>query len=343
MARVERIRFAWPYRWLFLLAAFCCAPLPSYATDVVFLKLVDQTVPSIAGLLRADQMGAFRDEAIALNIVGDGSENDLRKDISRVEVYLLPADKFLSMRAKGIKLTSFAVNAADSAVRLYFRRGSGVHALSDLTGRSIGCRCTTSETIVLELLLEKNGISKSGLTEVPHSGPDQLLTGGVDVLIASVGFDAPPEQEAKLNMQASASALSAAQIDSLDPRSFGVHVPGTFFATSEETLRKDPSVIVRFLRAVIKGWENVYEDTNASAKLLSERAPQLTRASLQSTLDLQRDYILPGGQRFGETSRSKLGELYSFMLRRRLLPAAIDLLGAIDERPLLDAYRRPRE
>ncbi len=60
---------------------------------------------------------------------------------------------------------------------------------------------------------------------------------------------------------------------------------------------------------------------------------------LKRIFEQQREFLRPGGARFGETLRNRWNDLYAFMLQRRLLKRPIDLSRAKDPKLLAEAYR----
>lgn len=300
------------------------------------LKLVDQSVASAAGLILARSEGLFTREQLSVQIeshpttpeVGDHSDN---------VVLLVSAREYLRQRANGAPLRAFATNHADSPVSVFFRKDRMIRAPEDLVGKSIGYAGDPDSQIIFEWFLQKAGISRAKLKEVPSADWHALISGELDVMTARTGIDDPITLSARYPREAYAFSKAGIGLDFLDPRAYGVHAIGSVYATSEQAF-SNADRLVRFLRAAIAGWSLVYDDTAKAARYLP--SPEFDSAGFQSALERQRNYLRPGGQRYGEISRSRFSDLYQFMLQRRLVSTQLDFSRAVDERLIVEAYRR---
>lgn len=300
------------------------------------LKLIDQSVASAAGPILARNEGLFARENLSVQLENQPTTAQLSDRQDNV-VLLVSAREFLQQRAKGVSLRAFATNHADSPVSLFYRKDRRIRAPEDLVGKSIGHAGYADGQIVFEWLLQKAGISRANLKEVPSADWHALISGDLDVITARTSIDDPITLSARDPRNVSAFHNAGIDFDFLDPRAFGVHAIGSVYATTEQTF-SNADRLVRFLRAVTTGWSLVYDDTTKAARSLS--SAEFDSMALQGALERQRDYLRPGGQRYGEISRSRLSELYQFMLQRRLVSTQLDLSRVVDERSILEAYRR---
>ncbi|MCK1396160.1 ABC transporter substrate-binding protein [Bradyrhizobium sp. 1] len=298
-------------------------------TTPVVLQLVDQTDVSAAGAIVALKAGLFAKYGLSVRIENiDGGDASLQKG-DAIVIRLQNAREFLIARAAGVPLVVIASNYIDSSVVFYFRRDRKIRSPDDLVAKKVGYDSKSDTGFVFEWFLGKNSVSRSSLTEVATSaGPSGILDNTLDVLVGHAGVE---------NV---AFERNGVDYDVLDPRQYGVHIPGTAYLTTEANIRQNPDAIIRFLQALIAGWDLVYIDLDRTASML---APPGSRESeiglLRRSLEQQREFLRPGGARFGEVLKHKWSEIYAYMFQKRLIRSPIDLSRATDQKLLTEAYR----
>jgi ABC-type nitrate/sulfonate/bicarbonate transport system substrate-binding protein len=284
---------------------------------------------SRAGALVASKEGFFARQGISVRFSNAQEREDRSDDGSTVIVHLQNARDFLIARAAGAPLVAIAGNYVDSSVTFFFRRDRNIRSAQDLAGKSIGYDPNSDTGLIFEWFLANNPVARSTITERPtNAGLQGLMDNSVDVVLGHSGLD---------NLE-----LGKAGIDygTLDPRAYGVHALGTVYVTSESNVRQKPETLVRFLRALIAGWDHAYNDPDQAVLLLASPSDsEAQRNALKRALQQQREYQRPGGVRIGEALRSRWIDLYTFMSQRRLIRAPIDLSKATDTKLLTEAYR----
>lgn len=321
-----------------ILLAFLWTSSASSETEAlqrIRLTTIEQTPVSLAGAIVAEKMSLFERNGIAV-VITEGKPEQALQDETEPSIYLLPARRFLQLRSRGARIIAVAANQSDAPIRLWFKDSKEHPTADSLKNKTIAYDPDTDAGVALDWLLQKARISRATITEVTYTYSSAETPAAV--LVSSVGNDDSVTRQFILEARRGHSVLKW-----LDPRSAGVHLPGSVYATAERMLVNKPELISKFLKSLIAGWEAVYSDTVSAAATISTASSNLTNSDLQLALEEQRDYVRPLGQRFGDLSRLKIGNLYSFLLHRRLLDRTIDLAAAIDERPLIRAYRESRE
>lgn len=295
----------------------------------VVVELVGPRDISLAGALVASKEGFFAQQGLSVRFFNPQEFDTSSDDGSTVIVRLQNARDFLIARATGAPLIAIAGNYVDSSVTFFFRRDRNIRSAQDLAGKSIGYDPNSDTGLIFEWFLAKNSVARSTIAERPiNPGLQGLLNNSVDVVLGHSGLD---------NL-----ALEKAGVDygTLDPRAHGVHALGTVYVTSESSVRQRPETLVRFLRALIAGWDYAYNYPDKAAALLTSATDSdAQRNALKRALQQQREYQRPGGIRFGEALRSRWSDLYTFMSQRRLIRAPVDLSRATDTKILTEAYR----
>jgi ABC-type nitrate/sulfonate/bicarbonate transport system substrate-binding protein len=289
--------------------------------------------PAFAGEMVATRAGLFEREDLHIDLrAGRDAINPIASVVDGSDTFgVTRADSFLLARGKGARIVAFAAGFIESPAVFYALKKSGVRAPWDFAGHRIGRRVGDDTSIVYDALIEKLGLPRSRITEVPVAGDlSMLLRGDVDVWPGHVG-----DEDYTLNRQG---------VDHLviDPASYGVHLSGSVYFTSDRMITAQPQLVRRFLTGIIAGWDMVYQDYAISVPMVASfDQKRLTPDYVRFALDRQREYLRPIAVRYGEFTEDQWRALQSTLLTQRLLDRTVDLPEAVTYEFLHDAYRKP--
>lgn len=171
-------------------------------------------------------------------------------------------DTLLVARSKGLPLKAVAVVHRNSNFPcLITLKSSGITKLEQLQDKKIGFFYGHISTDVIRNLLRKNNIK---CTEVDVGFDyNQLITGKIDAQWAftvTAGLELPAK---------------GVEINFISPADYGIPTHGyTIFAT-DETIEKKPEVVLRFLRASLKGVKYTVENPEEANTIFLKKAPKL--------------------------------------------------------------------
>ena len=289
--------------------------------------------PSFAGEMVAAKAGLFERGGLQMELrAGHDAASPIASVVDGSDTFgITRADSFLLAREKGAALVAFAGGFIESPAAFYTLKTSGLRTPSDFAGHRIGRRVGDDTSIVYEALIEKLGLPRSRITEIPVGAELSMLLGGdVDVWPGHVGVD-----DYALNQH-------HADYFVIDPASYGVHLTGSVYFTSRRAIAEQPQLVQRFLDGLIAGWGTVYRDYSVSVPMIVAFDPdRLTSEYVRYALDRQREYLRPITARYGEFTEDQWRSLQATLLAQRLLQRAVDLPGAITYEFLRDAYRKP--
>jgi ABC-type nitrate/sulfonate/bicarbonate transport system substrate-binding protein len=306
-------------------------PVPAAAASAS-VRLDGPFDPSFAGEMVAERAGLFAGENLRIELRLGAPEADPIPRVSSGDdtIGIVGAERFLLARGAGMPLVAFAAAYLESPVLLYARETSGIRTPYDFAGKRIGHRAGGDTAIIYDAMMAKLQLPRGETREIP-AGLDlaPLLRDEIDVWPGHVGAEAYALTQAGV----------AANV--ISPASYGVHVPGTVYFASEKTLRDNPSLVRRFLRAVIAGWQLAYDDDAASVPLIASFDPgTLTPDLVRFALAQQREFLRPLGARFGEFDDTHWRSLQDILVQQKLLKEPMDLSRAVTYDFLRDAYRR---
>ena len=265
---------------------------------------------SDAGAIIAQSRGYFDLEDLNVKIVERDTAHQLALSVSETPNAFAVASvfDFLKARAAGQRIVAFASACTRNPIVFYVRRASKIRTVADFVGKTVAYEASAPTAIVFDALIAKNQVSKSSIREVSGAlTVAALISHAIDIL---PGYTS---RESYLLSQA------GEVFDQISPTSFGLNLPGTVYFTSEETLRSNPEIVRKFLRALIRGWDTAYQKENVD---LSTIASMLNIPDLKDVvylLDQQRPLMRPLGRRFAELDLNDLRDALKILVNQRIV------------------------
>lgn len=238
-------------------------------------------------------------------------------------------DTLLVARSKGQPLKAIAVIHRESNFPcLITLKSSGITELSQLQGRKIGFFYGHISTDVLRNLLRKNQIEH---TEVDVGFDyNQLIAGQIDAewaFTVTAGLELPAK---------------GIDINIISPADYGIVTHGyTIFAT-EKTIEEHPDVVLRFLRASLRGVKYTVEHPEEANQSLLERDPTrdevlcLKRQKAYNAVTSNSDQFPPGYM-----DREMFQATYERLVEEGVIEKPFDVTEAYTTQFLEEIYRRP--
>jgi ABC-type nitrate/sulfonate/bicarbonate transport system substrate-binding protein len=296
------------------------------------LRLQGAFGTDFAGEMVAARAGLFEREGLHIELkAGNGEADPVHLVSSGVDLFgVANAGNFLSARAEGAPVVAFAGEYLESPVVFYVPEKSAIRTPNDFFGKRLGYQSGQDTAMIYQALMAKLLLSRSEVHEVRVSSDfAPFLNGTVDVWPGHVGAEAYVFKQRGFGYNV------------LTPAEYGVHVPGTVYFTSERVIRQQPTLVRRFLRAVIAGWELTYADDAMSTPLIASYDPMtLTPELVRFRLQQQREFLRPFGARFGEFEDTHWRSLQDDLVQQRAIKEPIDLSTAVTFDFLRDVYRK---
>jgi ABC-type nitrate/sulfonate/bicarbonate transport system substrate-binding protein len=296
------------------------------------LRLQGAFGPDFAGEMVAARAGLFEREGLHIELKAGNSEADPVQLVSSgFDLFgVANAGNFLSARAEGAPVVAFAGEYLESPVVFYVPEKSEIRTPNDFFGKRLGYQPGRDTAMIYQALMAKLSLSRSEVHEVRVSSDlAPFLNGTVDVWPGHVGAEAYVFKQRGFGYNV------------LTPAEYGVHVPGTVYFTNERAIREQPTLVRRFLRAVIAGWELTYADEAMIVPLIASYDPMtLTPELIRFRLQQQREFLRPFGARFGEFESSHWRSLQDNLVQQRAIKEPIELSTAVTFDFLRDVYRK---
>ncbi len=238
-------------------------------------------------------------------------------------------DTLLVARSKGQPLKAIAILHRNSNFPcLLALKSSGITKLDQLQGKKIGFNYGHISTDVLRNLLRKGSIK---CTEVDVGFDyNQLITGKIDAEWAftiTAGMDLPAK---------------GVEVNVISPADYGIITHGYTIFTTDQTIAERPEVVLKFLRATLRGVKYTMENPEDASKSLFKRDPKLDdavnlkRRKVYETVTSNSDPFPPGYM-----DRAMFQTTYDRLVEEKVIEKPFEVADAYTVKFLEEIYRRP--
>jgi putative hydroxymethylpyrimidine transport system substrate-binding protein len=239
------------------------------------------------GLYMANSKGYFADEGLKVNLYTPADPSTgLQLVASGKDTFTISYQTDLLLaRGVGLGVKSVAAFVQHPLNTLMTLQSSGITKPSQLKGKKIGVAGVSSDEPLLSTMLAADGLTLNDV-EVVNVGFDlmpALLGGTVDGVLGAYAVN-----------EAFLAAQQGKPVNVMNIQDWGV--PDYYellLVASDSTLKDNPAVVEKFLRAMAKGYADAAKDQSAALDELVKAAPDTDRAvetqSLQQVVPLWTD------------------------------------------------------
>ena len=224
------------------------------------LKWVDQG--QFMGFLVADKLGYYEDEDIDIEILPGGvGINPVDVLIAgHTDIAVAWTGNVLPAISLGEDLVNIGQGMQRSAIRLMAFKNRGISTPADITGKSIGTWPGGNE-LEPYAFIEKQGLDRDRDVTLVNQNFDmnQLLNGEIDIASATI------YNEYWLPIEA---GYSEDEFIVFDVEEEGVAMLQDALFVTRQYLKENEDLLVRFLRASIRGWEYAIENPEEAIDII---------------------------------------------------------------------------
>ncbi|MEX2446508.1 MAG: ABC transporter substrate-binding protein [Dehalococcoidia bacterium] len=231
-------------------------------------------LPFVAAYVAKEQ-GFFEDERLDVDIQhSSGQDEHLRLLLEgRVQFATGTAAQTLRMAQEGLPAVAVALFGQRGDQGFVARADSGIESPADFAGRTVGFKAGVVPA-ELDALLRTADLTRD------------------DVQLVSVGFDPREFIEGKvdvypvfLNNEPNVIRNAGVEVQVFDPHEYGVPTLGVAYLAHRETVREDPDLVGRYLRATLRAVRWIEEDPDAAIDIVLQYAEGADPAHQRFLLD----------------------------------------------------------
>lgn len=230
--------------------------------DKVVLQLKWLPQSQFMGYYVAQSKGYYEDEGIDIEILPGGSdiipEQNVYNGVANIGVTWVSS--LMNYQAQGYELQEVAQMFQKSGLLLVSKKDSNITKPEDLKGKKVGNWFGGNEYEVLALL-EKYKLDKDSDLELVQQDytMDQVTEGTIDVASAMT------YNEYGLLLEA---GLKEEELNIIDMNDEDVAMLEDCLFVNSEWAEKNEDLVVRFIKASIKGWQDACKDPEGAAQIV---------------------------------------------------------------------------
>ncbi len=256
----------------------CASALPAAAQEKMQLQLNWFQLADHSPIYLAMKKGYYKEEGLDLTVLrGSGSADSAKKiDLGQADVGISDAPTVLTAISKGANLKMVAVVYDKAGNNVFFRKSANIKSPKDLVGKKIAVPPADSHRVLWPAFAALHGIKDDSVTlvNVKPEGKQAIVAAG--------------EVDGSFDLYTSYAiwekVLGKGDVGHLLWADFGLPIYGHTYFVNTETIRKNPKLIEKFLRATHKGWRDAKANPAASIDAMVEAVAGLDRATLLATM-----------------------------------------------------------
>ncbi len=235
------------------------------APDKVSVRLLWLAQSQFAGVYIAKEKGFYRDANLDVDIQPGGPEFNPIKMLSTGTNTFAISDGIgvLQARSNGVPVVAVATIFKDTPHCFFARKSSGIKTVRDFAGKKVGIKFGTDTEYVYKAMASKAGLDRSKVKEIPiQFDMARFFSGELDVFS---GYYINEPQIAK---------EKGIDVNVILPADVNVPLVGDCIVTMENTIQTRPSLVARFVKATVKGWEWAAKNQAEAVKIVLKQDPR---------------------------------------------------------------------
>lgn len=246
-------------------------PPPTQSPDSVSIHLGWFPGAGFLGFYAAVEQGFFADENIDVTLIhlSDFSEAEgIAQRVSDREIdFAMGTGVAVPQRQlEGLDIIPFATLFQFGGGTFFARADSGIITPADFEGRSVVVKTPIWQQR-LELLLASVGLTLDDVEQVEEGSLDYFIDGNVDIGAGSVANEVVQVR------------LAGVDIVTFPTDEYGIEAVTGALYTATETLAENEELAVRFMRAVLNGYNWAFENPSDAVDLMLDAYPELAENS----------------------------------------------------------------
>lgn len=311
-------------KWLSLIAVglACAAGAAGAETkalrSVTYLLPAPPTLPAFAPWMVAQQRGYYADEGLEVKFITAKGGADVAKQVGAHNAPLGGGvgDTPIIVRANGIPVKAVAVLGGSSFMHLAVDKDSGIQSVEQLKGKTVGAMSYADTTYFALLgMLKANGLDKSDV-DIQASGPAvwKLFADKKIPALASI-----PEWSINAEM-------AGVNVEIIPADKYFKSMAQAILA-SDKAVKEEPELIAGFVRATLKGLEDIKKDPASAAQDYAKAVPsyQGKEDYVHRVFQLYNKLVYANQERPGEIDAQRVGTLQEFYLKENIIDKKVPL------------------
>ena len=284
--------------------------------DEVTVQLAWYHQTQFAGFYAADQNGYYAEEGLDVTLRASprpGADVPAIVGADEADFGVIAGAALVPARSSGVPVKAVAVIQRQNPIVLVTRADSGIRRPADLPGRTIR-KLDPGTAPTFAAMMGSLGLDPATVHQVDvEFDLDAFAKGQVDAYAVYITSLLPAVHERGLDLNV------------IYPDDYGVHLYGDTLFTSDRLIQEHPDLVLRFVRATLRGWRWVVENAEEAGRLALKYDPALDAdgqvAQMQASLPL----IHTGEDRVGWMRAEVWQGTHDVLLTQVVLAEPVDI------------------
>ncbi|MBI2371373.1 MAG: ABC transporter substrate-binding protein, partial [Deltaproteobacteria bacterium] len=232
-----------------------------------------------------------------------GADGIKRLSAGETDLAMVDPTSLIIARSRGAKMKQLTVFYQRAPFAIYFLKRSGIRTPKDLEGHTIGAPVADANRTIFPAFAQLAGIDPARITWITMEAAAKtpsLLAGKVDAVPQFI-FDHKDMETRGAPLGGTGSFIYA---------DFGLDVYSNGLVATEETMRKRPDMLRKFIAAVVRGYQFTLDNPDEALSFFLKSAPELTKEKARAEIDVLPYLVLTDETKargIGYISEKKLG------------------------------------
>lgn len=300
-----------------ILALTACKTQENPSPDQVSVQLKWIHQAQFAGFYAAETQGYYADENLAVTFVPGGVGVDIFEGVTNgdVQFSVVGADSLIAKRAEGLPVTAIASIYRVNPFLLVAFTDSGITSPRDFVGHTVALSLGYDEA-QFQAMLNTLNIDSSLINIVPYTYDNApFLEGEVDVTVSFAAGSLITLYE----------TTGDRSLTLIWPGDYGVHFYSDTIIVNEAYLDSNPDLILRFLRASLKGHRYAIENPEAAIDATLQYAEIQDRDLQTAMFEASIPLIHTGEDHIGWMRPEVWDEMHDTLLTQGFIQEPLDL------------------
>lgn len=300
---------------LFLILAYGCSrdENSSLPMDKISLRLKWRHQPQFAGFYAAAARGYYQEENLAVTLEPGGPEHNGVGLVAagKNDFGVVAPPELIVRRSQGVPVKAIAVVYRESPLVYFSLDSSGIKKPTDFIGKKV---MVYPRDFVLPALLNKMGIRMTQIQQIPPTFDlAPLFDGRVDIWSGYL-----------INQVVSARSKGY-RLNLIFPHDYGIHTYGDAIIARDDTIRDQPDLVRRFLKASLKGWRWAIQNPQEAALLTLSYNPELDEKRQVAEMEASVPLIHTGRDNIGWMKSDIWRDMHQMLLEQRIISQPVPL------------------
>jgi NitT/TauT family transport system substrate-binding protein len=285
--------------------------------DEVTVQLAWTHRALFAGFYAADQQGYYAEEGLAVSLL---PRSDPAADVNApvmggtAEFGVDYGAGLILARAQGLPVTAIATIYRRHPLVFITLADSGITRPQDFPGHTVRTLTPGSSEVAFRAMMTRLGLDPDSVKQV-DVGFDlsPFLAGDLDIW---PGF---------LNSEVLDARRQGYEVNLILPEDYGVHLYGYTLYTTDQLIEENPDLVLRFLRATLRGWQWAVENPEKAGPLALKYDPTLDAAHQVAIMEASVPLIHTGEDHIGWMRAEVWQGMHEMLLEQGILDEPVDL------------------